>query len=194
MEIFLTRQIGGRRWSALLRPARRIASGETILFGEGELGVTVEGAEGGEWIVSLPDEMPSQRFINLYGRVPLPPYIRREANERDHERYQTLFARREGSVAAPTAGLHFSDAVLRDLRRRGITIAPVTLHVGPGTFRPLEKERVEENTLGRTLFRSPGDLGGDPFGAGNGAAGRRGRHDDDARARIPRRRPRGANG
>ncbi|MBN1884423.1 MAG: tRNA preQ1(34) S-adenosylmethionine ribosyltransferase-isomerase QueA [Candidatus Krumholzibacteriota bacterium] len=152
VEIFLTRRIGGRRWSALLRPARRIASGETILFGEGELGVTVEGAEGGEWIVSLPDEMPSQRFINLYGRVPLPPYIRREANERDHERYQTLFARREGSVAAPTAGLHFSDAVLRDLRRRGITIAPVTLHVGPGTFRPLEKERVEENTLGRERF------------------------------------------
>ena len=152
VEIFLTRPIEGRRWSALLRPARRIALGEQVLFGDDEFAVTVEGPAGSEWIVVLPEGIPPETFIERFGRVPLPPYIRREADERDRERYQTVFASRPGSVAAPTAGLHFSDSVLRDLRRRGITIVPVTLHVGPGTFRPLERDRVEDNTLPRERF------------------------------------------
>ncbi len=148
VEVFLVRRLADRRWIAMLRPASRLGAGEAVLVGEGNVEITIGPNAGeGEWQVNLPASIEENRFIEHYGHVPLPPYIKREDDERDRERYQTVYARRDGSVAAPTAGLHFTEEVLFDVKRRGVTIVPVTLHVGPGTFRPLANETVEENRL-----------------------------------------------
>jgi S-adenosylmethionine:tRNA ribosyltransferase-isomerase len=148
VEVFLVRRLAERRWIAMLRPASRLRAGEIVLVGERDLEIAI-GAEAGEGErqVVLPASIEENRFLGEYGHVPLPPYIKREDDERDRERYQTVYARRDGSVAAPTAGLHFTEEVLFDVKRRGVTIVPVTLHVGPGTFRPLASETVEENRL-----------------------------------------------
>jgi S-adenosylmethionine:tRNA ribosyltransferase-isomerase len=148
IEVFLVRRIGEGRWRALCRPSRRLGPGETVLVGEvGHPLTIVEEVGGGEWIVSMPAGLPEAGFIERFGHIPLPPYIRREDEDMDRERYQTVYAEVEGSVAAPTAGLHFTGDVLEGLRRKGITVMPVTLHVGPGTFRPLDNEVVEDNVL-----------------------------------------------
>jgi S-adenosylmethionine:tRNA ribosyltransferase-isomerase len=148
VEVLLIRSEGEHIWRALCRPSRRLSPGETVVIGDSGYGLKiVEDAGGGEWLVSMPPGISERVFIERFGHVPLPPYIRREDEELDRDRYQTVFARVDGSVAAPTAGLHFTPRVLDALRRRGITILPVTLHVGPGTFRPLEEDVVEQNKL-----------------------------------------------
>jgi S-adenosylmethionine:tRNA ribosyltransferase-isomerase len=148
VEIFLVRRVSDRRWIAMLRPASKLREGEIVLVGEGDLEIAIgAGAGEGEWHVTLPASIEENRFLQECGHVPLPPYIKREDDELDRERYQTVYARRDGSVAAPTAGLHFTEEVLFEVKRRGVTIVPVTLHVGPGTFRPLASETVEENRL-----------------------------------------------
>jgi S-adenosylmethionine:tRNA ribosyltransferase-isomerase len=148
VEIFLVRRLGEGRWLALGRPSKKLRTGDRILIGEIGHALRIdEEVGGGEWIVSMPEGVPEMGFIERFGHIPLPPYIRREDEELDRGRYQTVYARAEGSVAAPTAGLHFTGEVLDGLRRKGVTVMPLTLHVGPGTFRPLEKETVEENVL-----------------------------------------------
>jgi len=148
VEVFLVRRLAERQWIAMLRPASRLRAGESVLVGERDLEIAIGERSGeGEWTVSLPASIDENRFIEAYGHVPLPPYIKRDDEPRDRERYQTIYARRDGSVAAPTAGLHFTEETLFDVKRRGVTVLPVTLHVGPGTFRPLAKETVEDNRL-----------------------------------------------
>ena len=148
VEVFLVRRLASRRWVAMLRPASRLRVGEVVLIGERDLEIAIgERLGAGEWLVSLPGGIDENAFIRAYGHVPLPPYIKREDAPDDIERYQTIFARRDGSVAAPTAGLHFTEEVLFEVKRRGVTVVPVTLHVGPGTFRPLANETVEDNRL-----------------------------------------------
>jgi S-adenosylmethionine:tRNA ribosyltransferase-isomerase len=148
IEVFLVRRLAERRWVALIRPSKRMSPGETVLVGEAAHEITVEESAGpGEWRVLLPEGLSERAFIESFGHVPLPPYIKRPDLPEDRERYQTVFAKRDGSVAAPTAGLHFTEEVLFEIKRRGISVLPVTLHVGPGTFRPLASETVEENTL-----------------------------------------------
>ncbi len=148
VEVFLTNRIGEGEWTAMLRPARRISEGETLLVGEEGHEILVgERAGDGSWRVRLPEGLTESEFLASFGHVPLPPYIKREDEESDRERYQTIFAKTDGSVAAPTAGLHFTDRVLREISRHGVTVLPLTLHVGPGTFRPLTEERVEDNRL-----------------------------------------------
>ena len=148
VEVFLVRRLGEGRWRALCRPSRRLGPGDRVMVGEVGHALTIdEEVGGGEWVVSMPEGIPEAGFIERFGHMPLPPYIRREDEEIDRGRYQTVYASVEGSVAAPTAGLHFTREVLDGLRRKGITVMPVTLHVGPGTFRPLDEEVVEENVL-----------------------------------------------
>ena len=148
IEIFLVRRLANRHWIAMIRPSKRVGVGEIVFIGEHGHELLVEGRVGpGEWRVSLPPGLEERDFIERHGHVPLPPYIKRSDVSDDRERYQTVYAQRDGSVAAPTAGLHFTEEILLDLKRRGITIVPVTLHVGPGTFRPLANETVEENAL-----------------------------------------------
>jgi S-adenosylmethionine:tRNA ribosyltransferase-isomerase len=148
ISVTLTGRLDASRWTALARPAKRLKPGDRLLFGEGEdvcllgsLAATVEG-RGAEGEVTLAFDFSDASLddaIARLGAMPLPPYIasRRAADEKDRIDYQTTFAREEGAVAAPTAGLHFTERLMQALEARGISIHFVTLHVGPGTFLPV---------------------------------------------------------
>src|SRR3984893_563092 len=148
IEATLHQRLDGSRWRAFVKPAKRLIAGDVVRFGEegkvcflGQLDATVAGkGEGGEVTLSFAFHGPVlDQAIEERGDMPLPPYIasRRPADERDLSDYQTLFARHEGSVAAPTAGLHFTDGLVAALAARGIGLHKVTLHVGAGTFLPV---------------------------------------------------------
>ncbi len=149
VEVFLLRSVSqdGRDWEALVRPGRKMRVGERIRFDEGLEAEIVARGEFGERTVRFSGTDDLFATFEKIGHVPLPPYIKRADNAADRERYQTVFAREKGSVAAPTAGLHFTGEVLDRCRSRGAEIAHVTLHVGLGTFQPLHTERVEEVKL-----------------------------------------------
>jgi S-adenosylmethionine:tRNA ribosyltransferase-isomerase len=147
----LTKRLDGSRWTALVRPAKRLAVGDVVRFGTegrvcflGQLDATVETkGEGGEVTFAFAFHGPIlDQAIAERGEMPLPPYIagRRSVDEADRADYQTMFAHDEGSVAAPTAGLHFTEALVTALRVRGIALHRVTLHVGPGTFLPVKAD------------------------------------------------------
>src|SRR6201988_3140795 len=147
IEATLHQRLDGSRWRAFVKPAKRLAVGDVVRFGEegrvcflGQLDATVEAkAEGGEVTLAFAFHGPVlDQAVDERGAMPLPPYIRRDPDERDRTDYQTMFAREEGSVAAPTAGLHFTDTLTSRLEARGITLHKVTLHVGAGTFLPVK--------------------------------------------------------
>src|SRR6185295_12147158 len=149
-EVFLVRDLGGDRWEALVRPGRRLRPGALVTVDPGLTVVVETAAVGpeGRRIVELRAPAGSvDAALERAGHVPLPPYIRRPDRPADRARYQTVFAREKGSVAAPTAGLHFTPALLEALSAAGIRIAEVVLHVGPGTFRPVTAEEVEDHHL-----------------------------------------------
>jgi S-adenosylmethionine:tRNA ribosyltransferase-isomerase len=169
IEVLLTRQLQREpnEWECLVRPGRKIGVGERLFFGEqDELQAEVIGrGEFGERRIRFAPALPGfarpdsrgrlaphelDEFFALVeriGHIPLPPYIARDDSPEDRERYQTVYARERGSVAAPTAGLHFTPEILGRMRERGIETAEVTLHVGLGTFQPVRSERVEEHRL-----------------------------------------------
>lgn len=155
VEVFLVRPVSadGKDWEALVRPGRKMRVGERITFGEKLQAEIVGRGEFGERTVRF--DAPGDLFeiFEQIGHVPLPPYIKRADSEADRERYQTVFARERGSVAAPTAGLHFTAEVLNACRARGTEIAYVTLHVGLGTFQPLHEEQVEGARLHTERYR-----------------------------------------
>lgn len=137
-EILLLRARPDGRWEAMVRPGSKLRPGRRVHIAEG-FDVTVEeDTPRGTRIVSLHTTLPVHEAIERFGHVPLPPYIERADSPTDAERYQTVYSRETGSVAAPTAGLHFTDEVLAALDARGVQRAPVLLHVGAGTFRPVE--------------------------------------------------------
>lgn len=170
VEVMLTRQTGPLEWQALVRPGRKIGVGEKIFFSaadsaggessaEPELGAElaaeeIERGEFGERTLRFDPVPDFFATVEKLGHVPLPPYIAREDRPEDRERYQTVYARPEstGSVAAPTAGLHFTPQLLSEIRQRGIEIAELTLHVGLGTFQPVHVETVEEHKLHRESY------------------------------------------
>jgi len=143
-------------WRAMLRPAKRVASGMTVFFTEGCLARLTERLNDKQWLLAFNVNMPFADFLARFGRAPLPPYIKRKKGDdrssADMERYQTIYAREPGSVAAPTAGLHFTEDVLLALQKRGVKTAPVTLHVGYGTFVPIETETVEDHIMEEEFF------------------------------------------
>lgn len=158
IEATLTERLDGSRWRAFVRGARKLAAGDVVRFGEegkvcflGQLDATVEGrGEGGAVTLSFAFHGPVlDQAIAERGDMPLPPYIasRRKPDEQDRADYQTLFAQAEGSVAAPTAGLHFTDVLIARLAERRIGVHRVTLHVGPGTFLPVHAEDTEAHTM-----------------------------------------------
>jgi len=150
VEIFLTRELDPETWEALVRPGRKMQVGERVLFGEGELEAEVlaRGQLGMRTLrfISHDQSSISQHFERL-GHVPLPPYIDRADETSDRERYQTVFAKRPGAIAAPTAGLHFSTEILEKIRARGVEICELTLHVGLGTFQPIHGETLESHVM-----------------------------------------------
>lgn len=169
VEVLLTRQLAPLEWQALVRPGRKIGVGEKIFFGppeaatgnptavqpHAELVAEVIGrGEFGERTLLFAPVQDFFSIVEKLGHVPLPPYIARPDRAEDRERYQTVYARADarGSIAAPTAGLHFTPGILAAIRARGIEIAELTLHVGLGTFQPVHAAIVEEHTLHRESF------------------------------------------
>jgi S-adenosylmethionine:tRNA ribosyltransferase-isomerase len=156
-EVLLVRRREPMVWEAMVRPGRRLRPGATVDVAEG-FRVRVEDAPapGGLRAVRLLlDGLDPEAALELHGHVPLPPYIRRADAREDRERYQTVFARETGSVAAPTAGLHFTPELLDRLRGRGVECAEIVLHVGPGTFRPVEVADVREHRVDPERFTIP---------------------------------------
>ena len=158
IEATLTRRLDGSRWNAFVKPAKKLSPGDIIRFGEegkvcflGQLDATVEAkGEGGEVTLAFAFHGPVlDQAIEERGDMPLPPYIagKRPPDERDRADYQTLFARDEGSVAAPTAGLHFTDDLLAKLKERDVALHKVTLHVGPGTFLPVHADDTADHKM-----------------------------------------------
>lgn len=149
--LLLERQNGSDSWRVLLRPAKRVEAGTRLFFENGSFGEVVRRVTDKTWVIDFHVPGDFNDFLEDCGSAPLPPYIKRNASRRasmnDLERYQTIYAARPGSIAAPTAGLHFSEKVLEELKARGVAIVPVTLHVGFGTFLPLETDRVEDHVM-----------------------------------------------
>lgn len=157
VEVLLTRQISEEpnEWECLVRPGRKIGVGERLFFGEkDELQAEVLArGEFGERHIRFVPVSDFSGILERVGHVPLPPYIDREDRSSDRERYQTVYARKRGSVAAPTAGLHFTPEILSRLRQRNIETVEITLHVGLGTFQPIHVERVEEHKLHKECYQ-----------------------------------------
>ena len=158
VEVLLTKDLGNFEWEALVHPGRKIGIGEHLFFGDNELEAEVvgRGTFGERRLRFRPAPDFSDRVERL-GHVPLPPYIGRADRPEDRERYQTVYARQRGSVAAPTAGLHFTPEILGRIRERGIELAEITLHVGLGTFQPVRAERVEDHKMHGEWFSIPED-------------------------------------
>lgn len=157
VEVLLLRPLDHeqRSWSALVRPGSKLKPGRVVrVSGELELRIE-ESTEDGGRIVNIETPLPVYEALSRYGHVPLPPYIRREDDDDDRVRYQTVYARKTGSVAAPTAGLHFTERLLSEIEARGVEIARVVLHVGPGTFRPVDVEAPERHRLDREWYSVP---------------------------------------
>lgn len=155
VEVFLVRNRPDNplMWEAMVRPSRRVKAGENILFPgttqAEHLNLNLRENRGGRWLVEFPSGKSQETIIDRYGHVPLPQYIKRPDVPDDVERYQTIFARpdRTGAVAAPTAGFHFTPSILARLREGGVRIAELTLHVGPGTFKPVRVDDIERHTV-----------------------------------------------
>jgi len=148
IEVLLVRQLSPGTWETLVRPGRKVPIGETIVFGEGEIEGVVEGrGEYGVRVIRFSSKGGFHEALNRLGHIPLPPYIKRQDEPLDRERYQTVFARLGAAVAAPTAGLHFTRGILDQLRARGIEIVEITLEVGLGTFEPVRTERIEDHKI-----------------------------------------------
>jgi len=148
IEVLLVRQTGADAWEVLVRPGRKIAVGERIIFGEGELEARVEGrGQYGLRVVRFTSKDGFAEAVARLGHIPLPPYIKRADEPLDRERYQTVFARQGTAVAAPTAGLHFTPKIFQRLQERGVEIAEITLEVGLGTFEPVRTERLEDHKI-----------------------------------------------
>jgi S-adenosylmethionine:tRNA ribosyltransferase-isomerase len=148
-EVLLVRRVAPQEWEGLIRPSRRLRVGDEIVLADGSRLqiVTVHVAGGGPRKVRFLGEEQDEAIVERVGRVPLPPYIRRPPIESDHERYQTVYAKERGSVAAPTAGLHFTPALLQELSSKGVEKTEIILHVGPGTFRPVMVDDIHRHVV-----------------------------------------------
>ena len=161
-EVLLLRPISeegetgvSRKWQALVRPGSKLKPGRRVLVSD-DLSILIEeGSSDGGRVVRLESERPIGQALAQHGKIPLPPYLNRTEEPLDRERYQTVYAREPGSVAAPTAGLHFTPKLLESLTAKGAEIARVTLHVGPGTFRPVASETIEGHEMHREWWHIP---------------------------------------
>ena len=146
VEVVLLRDLGGGKWECLTRPGRKTKPGTDLTFGEGLLTATVTDAlDDGNKVLQFHYEGIFLEILDRLGKMPLPPYIKAELQDR--ERYQTVYSREIGSAAAPTAGLHFTDALLDQIRAKGVKVCFVTLHVGLGTFRPVKEEDILDHVM-----------------------------------------------
>jgi S-adenosylmethionine:tRNA ribosyltransferase-isomerase len=152
IEVLLLKQVEGDRWETLVKPAKRVKRGTHLSFGDGRLTAvcTEESDHGGRFFEFKYDGI-FYEVLDQLGEMPLPPYIKEQLEDQD--RYQTVYARERGSAAAPTAGLHFTDALLDEIREMGVHLAFLTLHVGLGTFRPVNVEEIQEHEMHSEFYQ-----------------------------------------
>ena len=152
IEVLLLKQVDGDQWETLIKPAKRVKEGTKIIFGNGLLTAVCTGAsDHGGRILDFSYEGIFYEVLEELGEMPLPPYIKEQLDDR--ERYQTVFAKERGSAAAPTAGLHFTETLLEELKEKGIHITFITLHVGLGTFRPVSAENIDEHEMHAEFYQ-----------------------------------------
>jgi S-adenosylmethionine:tRNA ribosyltransferase-isomerase len=147
IEVFLLRRLTEELWEVLVKPARKVRTGNTIVIGDNIACEVIDNTTSGGRVVRFHYEGDFSELVEKYGRPPLPPYIKREPKVDDVERYQTIFARVSGAVAAPTAGLHFTPQLAKKIEDKGIEIVPIVLHVGLGTFRPVQVEDLSRHRM-----------------------------------------------
>ena len=151
IEVFLLRQLEQKKWEVLVRPGKKVKPGTRIIFGAGELvGVPIETTASGGRIMEFQYEGIFQEILSSLGQVPLPPSIKKQLA--DPERYQTVYAKEPGSAAAPTAGLHFTPALIDAVRAKGVEWVELLLHVGLGTFRPVKEEDILQHKMHAEYF------------------------------------------
>ena len=149
VEVFLTKVHDDQHCSALIRPSRKIKQGEAFIL-DAEHRITCLARDGGSWELRCTPSVSS--VMDSFGAIPIPPYFKREADERDEERYQSIFASEEGAVAASTACLHIDEQLRARLLKKGVGISTITLHIGTGTFAPLRQEQIEAKRLHKEWF------------------------------------------
>ncbi len=149
IEFLLIKRIEGDRWETMVRPGKRLKPGDSVMFSEEPLlkADIIDYGNDGTRIVEFSYDGIFMERLEEIGSMPLPPYIERQSENEDRDRYQTVYCREEGSVAAPTAGLHFTEELLEKAKAKGVELAYVTLHVGIGTFRPVKCENIEDHSM-----------------------------------------------
>ncbi|MEC2303866.1 MULTISPECIES: tRNA preQ1(34) S-adenosylmethionine ribosyltransferase-isomerase QueA [Heyndrickxia] len=152
IEVLLLKQLEGDRWETLVKPAKRVKTGTVVRFGDGQLSaVCAEELDHGGRVMDFQYEGIFYEVLNELGKMPLPPYIKEQLEDQD--RYQTVYAKEPGSAAAPTAGLHFTEALLKEIEAMGVKIVYITLHVGLGTFRPVNEENIENHDMHAEFYQ-----------------------------------------
>ena len=160
IEVFLLEQASEKEWHALIKPAKRVKQGTEIIFSENFKATVISREEDEKWKVKFFYDGDFQEILNETGHIPLPPYIERnlsndDLKKLDFERYQTVYAQKPGSVAAPTAGLHFTEEILGKLKEKNIQICTVSLNVGLGTFKPVRAENILDHKMDREYYEIP---------------------------------------
>ena len=156
IEFLLLKRIHDDTWEVIVRPGRKLLKGAKVIFGDGILEATIDDVlENGNRLVTFKYEGIFNEILDQIGLMPLPPYIKEKLKDKD--RYQTVYAKYDGSAAAPTAGLHFTPELLEKIEKKGVKIANVTLHVGIGTFRPVKEEKVEDHEMHSEHFYIKGE-------------------------------------
>lgn len=159
VELFLVRRLeaAGEAWHALIRSSKSPGAGTCIHLPEGVTATVIVRCEDDQWLVEFSGTGDFTAWLERNGLVPLPPYIKRAPHEKDRQRYQTVFAKERGAVAAPTAGLHFTEQLLGAIRAQGVEIATVTLHVGIGTFMPVRVDNLAEHRMHKERYTVPAE-------------------------------------
>ena len=151
-ELLLVRELHDGTWTALGHPGGKLKPGRRVVFGNDSAAEIVEVLDGGLRHIRFVGALSAQETLARYGEVPLPPYIRRAPTPADRDRYQTVYAAHDGSVAAPTAGLHFTPRLLEDIKKKGTEVAHLDLHIGPGTFKPVEVEDLARHPMHAEVY------------------------------------------
>lgn len=157
VEIFLVRRTedAAERWSCLLRASKKFRDGQVVHLAGGMQATVCGRLDGESWLVEFDGAEPFEEWLEREGHIPLPPYLQREDDADDRARYQTVYSRTPGAVAAPTAGLHFTQELLAELEAQGVRIACLTLHTGLGTFQPVRVERIEDHRIHTERYSIP---------------------------------------
>lgn len=152
IEVFLLRRLTEELWEVLVKPARKVRTGNTITIGDVITCEVIDNTTSGGRVVRFIYDGDFSALVEKFGQPPLPPYIRREPRPEDRERYQTVFAKVSGSVAAPTAGMHFTPAMIEKVKAKGVDVVPICLHVGLGTFRPVQVEDLSRHRMDSEFY------------------------------------------